>query len=285
MEPLLKHLGYRVRQLREGEKMTRRSLADRSGVSERFLASLEKGDGNVSVLKLESIARALRTNAATLLAGKDGIVGPPTERVWALLLGRTEPELSEVETWLATRFAEPRTRRTIALLGLRGAGKTTLGKELAKQISAPFVELDQLIEARAGLTLAEIFALQGESFYRRLELEALRDFLDREPGLSVLATGGGIVQNSEALDLLGRRTVTVWLKATPEDHWARVVHQGDRRPMRGNPRARRELQMILADRKPQYSTASHTVNTSTLGQKGSVEALRRIAESSALRPS
>jgi XRE family aerobic/anaerobic benzoate catabolism transcriptional regulator len=274
--PLLKHLGYRVRRLREGEKVVRRVLATRSGVSERFLASLESGAGNVSVLKLQAIAQALGTNAATLLAGQEGIVGPPDERVWALLLGRTAAELAEVEAWLAGRFAEPRARRTISLLGLRGAGKTTLGQSLAKRLSIPFFELDQKVEARAGLTLEEIFAVHGEALYRRLELEALREHLDREAGLSVLATGGGIVQNTEALDLLFRRTETVWLKANPEDHWERVLRQGDRRPMKGNPRAKRELRAILSERKPLYARALHTVDTTSLGEKESVEVLVRI---------
>ena len=279
MEPLLRQLGDRVRKLREGERVPRRILASRSGVSERFLASLESGSGNVSVLKLQAIARALGTDAATLLAGRDGTAGPPDERVSALLLGRTAAELAEVQAWLAGRFAEPRSRRTIALLGLRGAGKTTLGLALAKRLSVPFVELDQKVETRAGLTLDEIFAVHGEALYRRLELEALREHLEGEAGFCVLATGGGIVQNGEALDLLSRRTETIWLKANPEDHWQRVIRQGDRRPMKGNPRAKRELRAILSERRGLYARALHTVDTSSLGERGSIEALARIAAS------
>jgi XRE family aerobic/anaerobic benzoate catabolism transcriptional regulator len=163
-------------------------------------------------------------------------------------------------------------RPFVALLGIRGAGKSTIGERLAARLHLQFFELDRLVEAEAGLSLPEVFALHGEEYYRRLEVEALRRLLRSSAG-GVLATGGGIVTNPEAWRLLEEHTTTVWLKASVEEHWKRVVHQGDPRPMAGRPAAKAELRRLMAEREPLYKRARYRVDTARLGADGSVEAI------------
>lgn len=242
---LLPRVGEAVRGARRARGLTRRAVAVRSGVSERFLAQIEAGIGNVSLLRLADVAAALEVPLVSLLAG-------PGDRPAA-----------------GDDAAAPR----IALVGLRGAGKSTIGRRLAKALDAPFVELDARIEAAAGLTIGQIFELNGERHFRRLE----RDVLGRlaaEPGPMVLATGGGLVTEPETWALLRSAFTTVWLSATPEDHWLRVVAQGDRRPMAGNPDAMSELKGLLKARRPLYGQADITLDTSRLPIG---ETVRRIA--------
>lgn len=236
---LLGTLGSRVREARIARGWTMKELAAAAGLSVRFVGDVESGKGNISVLKLAGLAKALALPIAELLS---------------------EPS--------------PASRPVIALVGLRGAGKSTIGKRLAERLGIPFDELDAMIEAAAGLSLAELFAIHGESYYRRLETATLRSVLEAKKP-SVLATGGGIVTNPDAWDLLRRESRVVWLKAKPEDHWERVVKQGDRRPMRGSPRAKAELRSILRAREPIYRTADHVADTSALGVTGTVDALAR----------
>ena len=223
--------------------MTVAGLAEVCGISRRFLADVESGRANISIVNLSRIARALGTSAAGLL-----------EETGTL---------------------------TVALLGLRGAGKSTVGAALAKRLGVPFVELDALVEEAAGLPLQEIFAVHGEAQYRRLESRALEQFLARGER-AVLATGGGIVNSRETFDLLKRSAATVWLRATPEDHMDRVVRQGDRRPIAtkgGQKSAMSQLRHILAAREPLYGEADVTVQTSGLTPREVVadveQALRR----------
>jgi len=222
----LESVGATVRSHRERRGWSRRELAGASGVSERFLAQLEAGEGNISLRRFADVAHALGTTPAALLAPAD---------------------------------AAP-THKPIALLGVRGAGKSTIGAALAKKLALRFVEVDREIEEAAGLALADIFTLHGEAYYRRVEREVLTRLV-AEPGL-VLATGGSIVNDATNYALLKSRAHTVWLRATPEDHWNRVVAQGDQRPMAENPHAFEELRALLAARQKLYARADRTIDTS-----------------------
>lgn len=261
---LLAQLGRRVRRAREARGDSRAGLAARAGLSPRFLAQLEAGTGNISVLRLRDVAAALGLGWAELFAtgGEGNAVAFSAVRaeIDALLAGRAAAELLEVRHWLATRFTRP-AGTIVALLGLRGAGKSSVGRGLARTLGVEFRELDRLVEAAAGMQLEQIFDLQGRERYRQLERESLRRFLATTRA-GVLATGGGIVTEPETFDLLRQRCFTVWLRARPQEHWERVVSQGDRRPMAGNPAAMQQLRALLAAREPLYAQADLTLDTS-----------------------
>ena len=223
---VLEVVGRRVRLARAGRKWTIRELAERSGVSVRFLVQLEAGTANISVKRLADLADAFEIAPGDLLVDR-GPEGP----------------------------------RVVALMGLRGAGKTSVGKQLARRLHVRFVELDRQIEKAADMSLSEVFSLYGEDYYRRLERETLSRVLAAGQAM-VLATGGGIVASPDAYALLKKSAVTVWLRATPEDHWNRVVGQGDRRPMADHPQAMAELRTLLSAREPFYASADHTIDTS-----------------------
>src|SRR5467141_1531656 len=266
---LLGAMGTAVRRLREERGLSRRALSDKCGVSERFLADLEGGTGNISVVRLAEVARALGTTAAALLRQGDGRgEAAPGEPASALLAGLSRDELREAERWLRARFGSAG-GPLVALVGLRGAGKSTIGRALAAKLAVPFFELDALVEEAAGLSLPGIFSLHGEAYYRRLAREVLTRFL-AETEQGVLATGGGLVLDREAWPLLQRRCRTVWLQATPDDHWQRVLAQGDERPSAASPHARDELRALLKVREPLYAQAEMAVDTSRLGVPGAV---------------
>jgi XRE family aerobic/anaerobic benzoate catabolism transcriptional regulator len=220
---LLRDIGTRVRDRRKAKAMTLKELARASGLSERFMSDLEAGRANISVMNLAEVAQALGLPVGAFFAAEE--------------------------------------RGVVALLGLRGAGKSAVGQALAARLKVPFCELDQLVEREAGMALSEIFAIHGEAYFRRLELDVLTRFLDGQER-AVLATGGGLVTSAEAYRLLLERTRTVWLKATAKEHWERVVKQGDLRPMRGRPQARTELHRRLREREPLYARARRVVSTS-----------------------
>jgi XRE family aerobic/anaerobic benzoate catabolism transcriptional regulator len=224
---VLEVLGGRTRDLRAARGWTLRDLAERSGVSVRFLVAVESGRGNISIRRLADLAGAFGVTPSDLLRESDTAQQP----------------------------------RVVALLGLRGAGKTTIGRSLARRLHVRFVELDRRIEKTADLSLAELFSLYGEAHYRRLEREALAHALTERRSM-VLAAGGGIVTSPETFALLKAHAMTVWLRATPEDHWNRVVRQGDRRPMADHPQAMADLRGLLTSREPLYAAAHHTVQTS-----------------------
>ena len=277
---LLAVLGERVRTLRARRGMTRKILARDSGVSERYLALLENGDGNASVLVLAKVAAALHVPVVELLR-EERTAPPEREAVAALLKRLSVAQLKTAHDLLAREFdAEVKARmRRIALVGLRGAGKSSLGVALGKKLRVPFVELDREIEREAKTSLNEIFLLYGQAGYRRHERAALERVLARHPRV-VISTGGSIVSESETYDLLLSSCYTVWLKAQPEEHMARVVAQGDTRPMKGNREAMEDLRRILVTRAPLYGRADAVVDTSGRDLDTSLEELAGLVKTS-----
>ncbi len=241
----LLRLGERVRAWRGQHAMTRKKLSLACGVSERYLAQLEAGQGNISVLLLRKVARAMGVPVDSLVR---------------------EDEAQE---------------RPVALLGLRGAGKSTLGERLARSLDMPFVELDAEVEKEAGAKLGEVFAIYGQEAYRRFERRALERVLAQHPR-AVIAAGGSLVTETATYQLLLERCRCVWLKASPEEHMARVVAQGDLRPFRGKVQgagrsaALEEISKLLADRDQLYSRADHTLDTSGKTAKASLAELRSL---------
>ena len=270
----LKLVGERVRQTRARRGMTRKILARDSEVSERYLAQLETGQGNISILLLRQIAIALDIPLeALVLAGPE----PPVDLVHTTEFLRRLPaaELAEARRLLVQHFGgvdlEAR-RGRVALIGLRGAGKSTLGAILAERLEAPFLELDRLIEQESGVGLSAIFDLYGQSGFRRLERRCLDQVIERHPRF-VLATGGSLVSEPATFERLLTMCYTVWLRATPEEHMQRVIAQGDMRPMADNRESMSDLKRILEVREPLYRKADLTMDTS---ETGAVESADRL---------
>jgi XRE family transcriptional regulator, aerobic/anaerobic benzoate catabolism transcriptional regulator len=264
-DPFLAALGERVRTLRARKGMTRRALALASAVSERHLASLELGVGNASVLVLRQVAQALGCPLAEML-GDETAASPEWLLFRDLLLGRSDSELRRARLALAEMYGQAgkpaARRRRVALVGLRGAGKSTFGQMLADDLDVPFVELNREIERVAGWTVAEIHNLYGPSAYRRYERRALEEAIQLHQDC-VIATPGGIVSDPATFNLLLSHCFSIWLRASPEEHMRRVEAQGDLRPMSGNqPEAMEDLRRILAARQAFYSKADLTFDTS-----------------------
>jgi XRE family aerobic/anaerobic benzoate catabolism transcriptional regulator len=273
-DPVLARLGERVRDLRAIRGMSRKALARDAGVSERFLADLETGVGNASILLLTRLAQALALPVTELLGAEREQRADPARSVQHLLARLPPERLDEAHQLLRTRFATTldsadRVRR-IALIGLRGAGKSTLGRLLAVELRVPFVELDDRIESLSGMDTAQIHGMLGQGAYRRYELKALESAVMGADAASpersahtgvVIAAPGSIVSEAETFAYLLANCYTVWVKATPEEHMARVIAQGDLRPMAGNREAMDDLRRILANREPLYSQADLTIDT------------------------
>src|SRR3954468_12198406 len=242
----LARLGERVRALRSEHGLTRKALAQASGISERYLAQLEAGHGNMSVLLLRKVGRAM---------------GVPVDR-------------------LVHEEDYARRARRIALIGLRGAGKSTLGAKLAQALRVPFVELDKEVEKEAGAKLGEVFALYGQDAFRRFERRALERVLNQHER-AVIATGGGLVTDPATYQLLQERCFCMWLKASPQEHMSRVIAQGDLRPFRsgmqgaGRSAALDEIQKLLEDREKLYGRADATIETSGRTVRQSLEQMKR----------
>ena len=282
----LKSLGDRVRQARARRGMTRKQLARDSGVSERYLAQIEGGEGNISVLVLRQLARALNVSVDVLLfEGPE----PPVELVHTVeFLRRLSPDdLALARQMLLHQFGgvDPAARhRRIALIGLRGAGKSTLGAALAERLEMPFLELDRLIELESGLTLNLIFDFRGQSGFRQLERQCLENVIQRYPHF-VIATGGSLVSEPGTFERLLSSCFTVWLRASPEAHMQRVIAQGDMRPMSNNRDAMSDLKRILAEREVLYSKADIQVDTAGRTFEESLEVLIQALRDTPVRES
>ena len=272
--PLLVALGERVSTLRARRGMTRRAVAQAADVSERHLANLEYGIGNASILVLQQIATALHCPLAELV-GDVTTTSPEWLLIRDLLERRDEADLRQARMALSGLFDAAAAGREdrIALVGLRGAGKTTLGPRLAEDLGMPFVELSREIERIAGCSVSEIHALYGTNAYRRYERRALEETLTRHAGF-VIATPGGLVSEPATFNRLLASCFTVWLKASPEDHMRRVAEQGDSRPMAASTEAMNDLRRILAGRAAFYSKADLVVDTSADSLDATFEALR-----------
>ncbi len=257
-------LGDRVRALRERHGITRKALSGATGVSERHLANLEYGEGNVSVLVLDQVATALNCSLAEL-TGDFTTRSPEWLLLRRLLAGRDEATLRRVRVAIADMLSDVRpastTTRRIALIGLRGAGKSTLGARLADRLGCRFIELSREIENLAACSIGEIQAMYGMVAYRRYERRALEQVLASDD-TAVIAVPGGLVSEPETFDLLRSNCSTVWLEASPEDHMRRVVEQGDFRPMQGNREAMQDLKSILEARRAFYAKAQFRLDTS-----------------------
>jgi len=233
----LQQLGERVRAWRSEHGTTRKALASASGVSERFLAQLEAGQGNISVLRLRTLARAM---------------GVPLESL----------------------VRETQKKQLVALIGLRGAGKSTLGAKLAESLKVPFVELDKEVEKEAGTELGEVFAMYGQDAFRRFERRALERVLAQHPR-AVIAAGGSLVTAADTYKQLLARCFCVWLKTRPEEHMARVIAQGDMRPFKGRSAALDEIKKLLEDRETLYARANATLETSGKTVRQSLAELKK----------
>ncbi len=271
----LRAVGRRVRELREERTLTRRSLALLAEVSERYLGQLETGEGNISIMLLRRVAASLNVPITDLLESEPEqrerrsirrfLRQIPRHRI-PDLLARLEREAGA---------AQEARRDRIALIGLRGAGKSTLGARLAQELNIPFVELDREIESESGLPLSELFSLYGQAGYRRFEGRCLARIVKDHPR-AVLAVGGGVVSETGTYDFLLANCLTVWLKATPAEHMQRVVAQGDMRPMAESDEAMEDLKRILAGRESQYRKADEIVDTSGTSVETSFARLRDL---------
>ena len=273
--PLLAALGERVRNLRAQRGLTRKAVAVAADVSERHLANLEYGTGNASILVLQQVAGALHCSLAELV-GDFTTRSPDWLLIRELLEHRSEPELRRARLALHELLSgghnDAARHRRIALVGLRGAGKSTLGPLLARDLDVPFIELSRAIEALAGCSVREIHDLYGTTTYRRYERRALEETIQIHSEV-VIATPGGIVSDPATFNELLAHCTTVWLRAAPEEHMGRVVAQGDMRPMAASKEAMDDLKRILDGRAAFYSKAEITVDTSGQTPEQSLQAL------------
>ena len=271
-------VGRAVRDRRMQRSMARRDLSQVADVSERYLAQLEGGEGNASIVLLRRVAAALGTRIGDLL--DSGNLAPERQAIGRLINSLPKPRLEQALRSLTAEFGRDESVRfkRIALIGLRGAGKSTLGQALANHLHRPFVELDREIEREAGISLSELFLLSGQAGYRRIERRCLQRAID-SPRDMVLTVGGGVVSETETYRLLLANCFTIWIKAAPEEHMARVIAQGDTRPMAGHAEAMEDLKRILESRKSLYGQADRELDTAGHTVQQSLSALKRLLKS------
>jgi XRE family aerobic/anaerobic benzoate catabolism transcriptional regulator len=284
-DPFLQRLGEKVRTMRSRRGMSRKILARHSDVSERYLAQLEAGEGNGSIQLLRRIADAMSVPVADLV--DDRPERPLEAMLLEQFLGRlSSGEIAEARELLIDRFDGPSSAmrgERIALIGLRGGGKSTIGGLLAEKMGVPFIELDRVIEQTSGMPLGEMFEMFGQETFRRAERAALEAILHDNPRL-VLATGGGLVTEPATYELLLTSCKTVWLRADPDEHMQRVIAQGDLRPMADNARAMDDLMSILKSREPLYAKADIVLDTAGKAPHRSAEELATLLSSSEGKP-
>ncbi len=269
-------LGKRVREIRDRRGETRKLVARNAGVSERHLAHLEAGEGNISIILLRRIAHALDISIQDLLVADTD--DTPEKRLVRRFLSRLPAHrVEEIVFRLMRDFGseEAVRRERVALIGLRGAGKSTLGHLLAKELNLNFVELDQEVQKETGMPTSELFSLYGQSGYRRIERRVMERIITSSERV-VMSIGGGVVSEAENYDYLLANCYTVWIKARPEEHMARVIAQGDLRPMAGNEEAMEDLKKILVRREPLYSRADAVVDTTGDSVEASYAKLRSL---------
>jgi len=270
MSEILPELGSRVRRLRGARGLTQRQLAEQAGLSLRFLGQLEAGRANVSLARLAELADALGVSLVTLLHG----LGPGDEL--DTLTGRMAALPGPARARWLSDLAPVGQPEAVCLVGLRGAGKSTVGARVARALGWPFVVLDDRVRARSGLSLADLFEMHGTTGYHRHCREALRVVLGEGP--AVIEVGGSVVADDAAWSLLASRTTVVWLQAAPRSHLERVAAQGDTRPMAGFADALAELRALLAVRQPLYRRAHHQIDTDALGVEGSAERVVEVMQ-------
>lgn len=275
-EEYLSTFGERIRAERARRGMSRKLLAHHAGLSERYITQIETGKGNISILLLRHVAEALGLPLARLV--EEGSPSPEMTLVRQFLSRLSTAQVKEAHASLKALFASDasllRTQR-IALVGLRGAGKTTLGAMLARVRNIPFFELDKEIERISGSTIGLILEDYGQQVYRRYEQQALDELLAAQPQF-VLATGGSLVSETPTYELLLRHCYTVWIRASPEEHMARVIAQGDRRPMAGHQQAMDDLRRILEERTPLYARADLAIDTGGTAQQALTELIAKL---------
>lgn len=271
---LLEDLGGKVRALRAGRGMTRKMLAADSNVSERYLAQLEQGKGNISIGLLQRVAVALRINLGDLLGGNKDITAEQV-LIKELIQRLDHNDQHRALQLLYQNFSASNDGGRIALVGMRGAGKTSLGSRLAEYLEVPFVQLVTEIEQLGGMPVGEILSLSGQDGYRHLEEKALFDVLARLDKC-VIETGGSIVSESALFNVLLTSCFVVWIKALPEEHMQRVIDQGDMRPIQSNDDAMAALRRILEVREPFYAQAHVTVDTADSALEKSFQQLRQV---------
>ncbi|MCC0038767.1 MAG: helix-turn-helix transcriptional regulator [Brucellaceae bacterium] len=259
-DDFVRMVGERVRMARARRGISRKVLSELSGVSQRYLAQLEGGQGNISIALLKRIAVAL-DHRIEWLVGEDDPWNSDALRVAALFRAATVEQKRRVLALLDPDNAGEQRGRRVALIGLRGAGKSTLGRLAAAARDIPFVELNAEIEATSGMPVNELMALYGQEGYRRLERQAVERIAAAHDSV-ILAVAGGIVSEPDTFNFLLRHFHTIWLKAKPEEHMSRVRKQGDTRPMAGNPAAMDELKTILTSRESLYAQSGAQVDTS-----------------------
>ena len=282
-DEITRAIGVKVRAARSAAGISRKVLASTADVSERYLHQLENGTANASVGILARVARALDLDLVSLITDAR-LHGPPNDAAHgalagplARLLSGTSHDEQLAALPMVERFldARRRSRRGIALLGMRGAGKSTLGRSIAERHGLPFVSVTQEIEARAGMNVNDLFNLGGAEAYRSLENEVISALAEREEQI-VLETAGGIAGNATALALVLGAFRSVWIKASPQEHLSRVAGQGDTRPMRGNPKALEHLKAMLAQREAGYARAEMTLETGGKSVEQSLSELERL---------